>query len=108
MTIDFGWFLPTMGDSEIVGPPTREATIDYLTTCAKTAEDAGFTFMLVPVGTTCEDAWLASQAVAARTEKMKFLVAMRPGFVSPTVAAKMSSLPGGPMRNRSRAPPMQV
>ena len=91
MTIDFGWFLPTMGDSEIVGPPTREVTIDYLTTCAKTAEDAGFTFMLVPVGTTCEDAWLASQAVAARTEKMKFLVAMRPGFVSPTVAAKMSN-----------------
>ena len=47
--------------------------------------------MLVPVGTTCEDAWLASSAVAARTEKMKFLVAMRPGFVAPTVAAKMSN-----------------
>ena len=29
--------------------------------------------------------------VAARTEKLKFLVAMRPGFVSPTVAAKMSN-----------------
>jgi alkanesulfonate monooxygenase len=91
MTIDFGWFLPTMGDSETVGPPTREATIDYLTTCAKAAEDAGFVFMLVPVGTTCEDAWLAAQAVAARTDKMKFLVAMRPGFIAPTVAAKMSN-----------------
>ena len=91
MTIDFGWFLPTMGDTEIIGPPTREASLDYLTTCAKTAEDAGFVFMLVPVGTTCEDAWLASGMVAARVEKMKFLVAMRPGFVSPTVAAKMSN-----------------
>jgi hypothetical protein len=40
MTIDFGWFPPTMGDPEMVGPPTREATIDYLTPCAKTAEDA--------------------------------------------------------------------
>ena len=40
MTIDFGWFLPTMGDPEMVGPPTREATIDYPTPCAKTAEDA--------------------------------------------------------------------
>ena len=40
MTIDFGWFPPTMGDPEMVGPPTREATIDYLTQCAKTAEDA--------------------------------------------------------------------
>ena len=91
MTIDFGWFLPTMGDTEIIGPATREATLEYLTRCVKTAEEAGFVFMLVPVGTTCEDAWLASAAVAARTEKMKFLVAMRPGFVAPTVAAKMSN-----------------
>lgn len=91
MSIDFGWFLPTMGDTETIGPPTREATADYLTTVAKAAEDAGFVFMLVPVGTTCEDAWLASSVVAARTEKMKFLVAMRPGFIAPTVAAKMSN-----------------
>jgi alkanesulfonate monooxygenase len=91
MVIDFGWFLPTMGDAEIIGPSTREATLDYLVRCAKTAEDAGFVFMLVPVGTTCEDAWLAASAVAARTEKMKFLVAMRPGFIAPTVAAKMSN-----------------
>ena len=91
MTIDFGWFLPTMGDTETIGPPTREATLDYLAQCAKAAEDAGFVFMLVPVGTTCEDAWLAATAAAARTEKMKFLVAMRPGFIAPTVAAKMSN-----------------
>lgn len=91
MTIDFGWFLPTMGDTEIIGPPTREATADYLTKVAKTAEDAGFVSALVPVGTTCEDAWLASSVVAARTDKLKFLVAMRPGFIAPTVAAKMSN-----------------
>jgi len=91
MTIDFGWFLPTMGDSETIGPPTREATADYLVDVARAAEDAGFTFALVPVGTTCQDAWLASAVVAARTEKLKFLVAMRPGFIAPTVAAKMSN-----------------
>lgn len=91
MTIDFGWFLPTMGDSELVGPPTRPATVDYLAQVARTAEDAGFVFALVPVGTTCMDAWLASSMVAARTEKLKFLVAMRPGFIAPTVAAKMSN-----------------
>lgn len=91
MTIDFGWFLPTMGDTEVIGPPTREATADYLTEVARAAEDAGFVFALVPVGTTCQDAWLASSVVAARTEKLKFLVAMRPGFIAPTVAAKMSN-----------------
>jgi alkanesulfonate monooxygenase len=89
--IDFGWFLPTMGDSEVIGPPTREATADYLVEVARAAEDAGFSFALVPVGTTCHDAWLSSAIVAGRTERLKFLVAMRPGFVAPTVAAKMSN-----------------
>ncbi len=91
MTIDFGWFLPTMGDTETIGPPTREATADYLVEVAKAAEDAGFVFALMPVGTTCHDAWLASAIVAARTDSLKFLVAMRPGFVAPTVAAKMAN-----------------
>src|SRR5262245_8041365 len=68
MSIDFGWFLPTMGDTETIGPPSREATTDYLVQVARTAEDAGFVFVLVPVGTTCEDAWIASAFVAARTE----------------------------------------
>jgi alkanesulfonate monooxygenase len=91
MTIDFGWFLPTMGDAEKIGPPTRPATADYLVQVAKAAEDAGFVFALVPVGITCMDAWLASTLVAARTDRLKFLVAMRPGFIAPTVAAKMSN-----------------
>src|SRR5581483_3742883 len=91
MTIDFGWFLPTMGDSERIGPPTRPATLDYLVEVARAAEEAGFVFALVPVGTTCEDAWLASGIVAGRTERLKFLVAMRPGFIAPTVAAKMAT-----------------
>lgn len=89
--IDFGWFLPTMGDAEIIGPPTREATLDYLVQVAKAAEDAGFNFALIPVGTTCQDAWLVAGMVGARTERLKFLVAMRPGFVAPTLATKMSN-----------------
>ena len=91
MPIDFGWFLPSMGDAEIIGPPTREATVDYLVDVAKAAEDAGFNFALVPVGTTCQDAWLVAGMVGALTERLKFLVAMRPGFVAPNVAAKMSN-----------------
>jgi alkanesulfonate monooxygenase len=89
--IDFGWFLPTMGDSEVIGPPDRPATLDYLVEVARAAEEAGFAFALVPVGTACQDAWLAAAVVAGRTERLKFLVAMRPGFIAPTVAAKMST-----------------
>ena len=91
MAIDFGWFLPSMGDSEIIGPPTREPSVEYLTEVAQAAENAGFNFALIPVGTTCQDAWLVAALVGARTERLKFLVAMRPGFISPTLAAKMSN-----------------
>ena len=89
--VDFGWFLPTMGDSEVIGPPTREPSLEYLIDVAKAAEDAGFNFALVPVGTTCYDAWMASAIIAGHTERLKFLVALRPGFVAPTLAAKMSN-----------------
>jgi len=34
---------------------------------------------------------MASAVVAGQTERLKFLVAMRPGFVAPTLAAKMSN-----------------
>jgi alkanesulfonate monooxygenase len=34
---------------------------------------------------------MASAIVAGRTERLKFLVALRPGFVAPTLAAKMSN-----------------
>jgi len=100
MAIDIGWFLPSMGDSEIIGPPTREPTMDYLVDVAKTAEKAGFNFALIPVGTTCQDAWLVAALVGARTEKLKFLVAMRPGFIAPTLAAKMSNTLDQQLRGR--------
>ena len=100
MAIDIGWFLPTMGDSEIIGPPTREPTIDYLVDVAKTAENAGFNFALIPVGTTCQDAWLVAALVGACTEKLKFLVAMRPGFIAPTLDAKMSNTLDQQLRGR--------
>jgi hypothetical protein len=40
MKVDFGWFLPTMGDSEVIGPVTRPASIDYLVDVAR-ADEAG-------------------------------------------------------------------
>ena len=39
----------------------------------------------------CEDAWLATAALIPLTERVKFLVAFRPGLLSPTLAAQMAS-----------------
>jgi len=90
------WFLPTGGDSRdlvAVGddPHHREPSLEYLATVARAAEQLGFEALLTPTGTFCEDAWLTTAALLGETERIKFLVAFRPGFLSPTLAAQMAS-----------------
>lgn len=102
MSLTFHWFLPTNGDSRhVVGgghgtPATafgrnRPPTVAYLSQIARAAEDLGFVGALTPTGAWCEDAWLTTAMVSQHTERLKFLVAFRPGFVSPTFAAQMAS-----------------
>ena len=47
--------------------------------------------MLTPTGAWCEDAWLTTAMLVQETEKLKFLVALRPGLMSPTLAAQMAA-----------------
>ncbi|MGE0219962.1 LLM class flavin-dependent oxidoreductase [Mycolicibacterium sp.] len=99
----FYWFLPTNGDSRsIVGashasthhavPPTyRPPTRRYLAEVARAADRLGYEGVLTPTGTWCEDAWLTASALLAETERLKFLVAFRPGLVPPTLAAQQAA-----------------
>jgi alkanesulfonate monooxygenase len=100
--MDFHWFLPTNGDSrDIVGGGhgvatgaaggVRQPTVSYLGQIARSAEQLGFVGALTPTGAWCEDAWLATAMLTEVTERLKFLVAFRPGLLSPTLAAQMSS-----------------
>ena len=47
--------------------------------------------MLTPTGTHCEDAWLVTAALIRETQRLKFLVAFRPGVTSPTLSAQMAA-----------------
>lgn len=96
MSVHLHWFLPTTGDSrEIVGfGPTigrRPPGIDYLAQVARAADQLGYEAVLTPTGTWCEDAWLTTAALSRDTRELKFLVAFRPGLVSPTLAAQQAS-----------------
>jgi alkanesulfonate monooxygenase len=102
VSLTFHWFLPTNGDSrDVVGgghgtPATasgrdRPPTVAYLSQIARAAEELGFVAALTPTGAWCEDAWLTTAMVSQHTERLKFLVAFRPGFVSPTLAAQMAA-----------------
>ena len=90
------WFLPTSGDSRTVVPfgpdgHWRAPTIDYLAQIAQAADRLGYEGVLTPTGTWCEDAWLVTAALIRETERLKFLVAFRPGSLTPTLAAQKAA-----------------
>lgn len=101
MTLSLHWFLPTHGDGRsIVDRPhvtptgantPREPDVDYLAQVAQAVEHLGFTGMLTPTGSWCQDAWVTTAALLARTRRIKFLVAFRPGSLTPTLAAQMAT-----------------
>jgi len=99
VSIHLHWFLPTYGDSRdlIAGGHgstmhgDRPADLRYLIQLAQAAEINGFEAVLTPTGQWCEDAWLTTAMLIGSTESLKYLVALRPGLVSPTLAAQMAT-----------------
>ncbi len=102
MTLRFHWFLPTSGDSRDVQGGghgalpravrnRREPSVAYLAQIVRAAEQLGFEGALTPTGTLCEDAWITTAILSAQSEHLKFLVALRPGYYSPTLAAQMAA-----------------
>jgi alkanesulfonate monooxygenase len=97
----FHWYLPTHGDTTEIADNRGNAavrvqshlqpTLENLSALGRTAEDLGFEAVLTPTGSHCEDSWIATAALAQHTRKLKFLVAFRPGVLSPTLAAAQVS-----------------
>ncbi len=87
------WFFPTHGDGRFLGSPEGARTVDhdYLSQIARAAESLGFDGALIPTGRSCEDPWVTASSLIPLTRKLKFLVAVRPGIMSPTVAARMAA-----------------
>ena len=87
------WFIPTHGDGRYLASPlgARSTTFPYMRQVAQTVDNLGFTGALLPTGRYCEDAWVLAAGLASVTERMKFLVAVRPGLMAPGLAARMAS-----------------
>jgi alkanesulfonate monooxygenase len=100
MSLQFHWFLPSNGgDGHHVvggghgvtpGHSARPADVPYLGQVARAAEQSGFEAALTPAGAWCEDAWLTTAMLSQVSDRLKFLVAFRPGLVSPYLAAQMA------------------
>ncbi len=86
------WYIPTHGDGRYLATSkrSRRATPFYLRQIAEAVDGLGFGGALLPTGRSCEDAWVVASSLVPVTRRMKFLVAVRPGLVSPTVSARMA------------------
>ncbi|MBD8493213.1 FMNH2-dependent alkanesulfonate monooxygenase [Pseudomonas syringae] len=87
------WFLPTHGDGHLLGTTkgARPVTLNYLKQVAQAADDLGYYGVLIPTGRSCEDSWVVASALAPLTQRLRYLVAIRPGIISPTVSARMAA-----------------
>jgi alkanesulfonate monooxygenase len=87
------WFIPTHGDGRYLGTAIggRATNFDYWRQIAQAVDQLGFTGALLPTGRSCEDAWVLASTLVTHTKKMRFLVAIRPGLMSPGVAARMAA-----------------
>ncbi|MGH6859277.1 MAG: FMNH2-dependent alkanesulfonate monooxygenase [Phyllobacterium sp.] len=87
------WFLPTHGDSRYLGTSEGGRAVDlpYLQQIAQAADTLGYYGVLLPTGRSCEDSWVVASALVPLTKQLRFLVAVRPGLQSPTLAARMTA-----------------
>ncbi len=64
---------------------------DYLVRFTAAHEQAGFDAVLVGYTSASAEGFQVAQFAAAHTDRIKFLVAHRPGFVAPTLAARKAA-----------------
>jgi alkanesulfonate monooxygenase len=91
--LDFLWFLPTNGDVAYFGSADGLRPTDnrYLREIAQAADRLGYYGILTPTGLSCEDAWIIGSSLVTHTERLRFLIALRPGSIVPAEAARQAS-----------------
>lgn len=100
MPVKFIGYIGFNNSSEIHGG-VRSRILDreYVDAAAKAQEAGGFDRVLIPFGSNTPESQLVAAHAAAITTKLGFLVAHRPGFTQPTVAARqlatLDQLSGG-------------
>jgi alkanesulfonate monooxygenase len=95
MPVEFIGMIGTRPGSELDGPAVSilggHVDPEYLTRFARAHEDGGFDKVLIGYGSTGPDGFAVAGYVAGVTDRLGFLVAHRPGFVAPTLAARKAA-----------------
>jgi len=90
---NFLWSLPRYGDLRHLETTTaaRSASLRYLQQVAQAADSLSYFGVLLPAGRSSEDTWLVASSLVPVTDRLRFLVSMRPGLLSPILAARMTA-----------------
>lgn len=91
--LDFLWFIPSAGDNRYLSHPEtdRAPSPAYLREIGVAADRLGYAGVLLPTGAHCADAWITAASIAPFTERLKFLVAARPGLVAPAESVRQAA-----------------
>ncbi|MES2303231.1 MAG: LLM class flavin-dependent oxidoreductase [Pseudomonadota bacterium] len=100
MPVKFIGYIGFNNSSEIHGAiRSRILDRDYVDAAAKAQEAGGFDRVLIPFGSNTPESQIVAAHAAAITDTLGFLVAHRPGFTQPTLAARqlatLDQLSGG-------------
>ncbi len=88
MSVEFIGFVGHFNSSETVARSGPAIDPRYIAASAKVQEYAGFDRVLVAFSATSGESMMVSQHIASATERLGLMVAHRPGFVAPTLAAR--------------------
>ena len=91
--LEFGWFLPTSGDTTCYGDrdPVHRALGGTVRSRGTGRRGSRLRVFPRSGAVTCWEAWISSAMAVAKTKRIKALVAARPGYVSPVQLAKMAA-----------------
>ena len=93
-----GWISPRIS-SELIPPSGPVFDLDVIKETAQIHEEADFDRVLIGYFSYAPDGFLVGAHAAAVTSRLQFLLAHRPGFIAPTVAARklatLDQLTGG-------------
>lgn len=88
MSVEFIGMIGTQAASEIHPPQGPAIDRDYVRRFAQAHEEAGFDRILIGYFSNGPDGFLVAAAAAWATERLGLMLAHRPGFVAPTLAAR--------------------
>ena len=88
MGVEFIGMIATREYSEIHPPQGPAIDLNYVRRFAQAHESSGFDRILIGYFSNGPDGFIVASYAAAQTERLGLMLAHRPGFVAPTLAAR--------------------